>query len=69
MTIYVHFVQAPAQQYPVDSSSVGPAQRLRTVIDKQDDFSQAGARYRYYDSARQVTPPPHLITFIIPPRQ
>jgi hypothetical protein len=46
--------QGPAQQYPVDNSSVGPAPRLRTIIDKQDDFSQAGARYRYYDSARQV---------------
>jgi hypothetical protein len=47
--------QRPAQPYPVDSSPVGPAQRLRSVIDKQDDFSQAGARYRYYDPARQVT--------------
>ena len=41
-------------QYPYDSSSVGPAPRVRTIINMTDNFAQAGARYRSLDSARQV---------------
>ncbi len=47
--------QPLAKVYPVDSSSVGPAMRIRTIINNNtDDFSQAGARFRSFDSARQV---------------
>ncbi|CAL8471049.1 g10591 [Coccomyxa elongata] len=47
--------QPLATVYPVDSSSVGPAMRIRTIINNNtDDFSQAGARFRSFDSARQA---------------
>ena len=47
-------LQVPVPQYPYDSSSVGPAPRVRTIINTTDNFAQAGARYRSFDSARQV---------------
>lgn len=46
--------QPLARAYPVDNSSVGPAMRLRTIINNNtDDFSQAGARFRSFDLGRQ----------------
>ncbi|BDA45347.1 Catalase isozyme C [Coccomyxa sp. Obi] len=46
--------QPLATVYPVDSSTVGPAMRIRTIINNTDDFSQAGARFRSFDSARKA---------------
>ena len=46
-------MQAPVKPYPYDNTTVsGP--RIRTLIDKTNDFQQPGERYRYFDSARQV---------------
>ena len=39
--------------YPFDASAVA-GMRVRTVINKTDDFTQAGDRYRYFDPARQA---------------
>ena len=47
-------MQAPVARYPVDNTTVGPAPRVRTIINKTDDFEQAGVRYRSFDAARQA---------------
>lgn len=54
MTVTRLHTQAPVAPYPIDNSSVGPALRVRTIIDKTNDFVQAGARFRSFDQARQV---------------
>ncbi|CAK0787977.1 hypothetical protein CVIRNUC_011199 [Coccomyxa viridis] len=45
--------QVPVAQYPYDNTTVGPAPRVRTILNKTDDFEQAGVRYRSFDAARQ----------------
>ena len=47
-------MQVPVAQYPYDNTTVGPAPRVRTILNKTDDFEQAGVRYRSFDAARQA---------------
>ena len=53
-TVTATNLQVPVAQYPYDNTTVGPAPRVRTILNKTDDFEQAGVRYRSFDAARQV---------------
>lgn len=57
-------MQAPAAQYPYDKTPVGPASRVRAILNKTNDFEQAGMRYRSFDTARQISPQAPVLSFL-----
>ena len=46
--------QVTVQQYPHPQFPVAAGYPMRAAAVAQDDFSQAGARYRFYDAQRQA---------------
>ena len=54
-------LQVAVERYPHPQFPVAGGYPMRTTAVAQDDFSQAGARYRFYDAQRQVSPRLHRI--------